>query len=178
VRFRLPEPSRGERKRQRHSNQDEDARYHQKQIKQLPDEISPSRAHPTAPAFANVAFSRDDAVKQNESHHAAHVHKNDADSADRDKDHPKQRNQEHGIHSGKADVRRAGMGGHVKVGAIASVGAKFARQQPNERQPRPLTDAKRLEQLPLGMFQGGRDRVHGSKWQLAPQATNGFTASY
>jgi hypothetical protein len=57
--------------------------------------------------------------------------------------------------------------GHVK---IASAGTEFAGQQSDEGEAHPLAKAKGLQKLPLGMFEGGRDRVNGGKWQGSPQA--------
>jgi hypothetical protein len=48
---------------------------------------------------------------------------------------------------------------------MASAGTQFPGQQSHEGKPRPLAEAKRLQQLPLGMLKGGRNRVHGGEWQ-------------
>jgi hypothetical protein len=74
--------------------------------------------------------------------------------------------------------RNARMAGQIEVGAVAPAGPQFSRQQPDKSQLRPLANAKRLEQLLLGMLDGQRDRVHGRNWQRAPRAEKGSAASY
>jgi len=49
------------------------------------------------------------------------------------------------------------MAGQVEVGAVASIGTEFSRQQPDKGQLRPLRDPEGPEQLLLGVFQGERD---------------------
>src|ERR1700690_1503688 len=57
----------------------------------------------------------------------------------------------------------------MQVGAIAaSAGAAFSGQQSYNGELGPLTDAKRLEQLLLGVFNGKRDGVNGGDWQSPP----------
>ena len=53
------------------------------------------------------------------------------------------------------------MAGELEVGAVESVGAEFSGEQPDEGELGPLCNAERLEQLLLGVFQGGRDGIHG-----------------
>ena len=66
--------------------------------------------------------------------------------------------------------------GKIEVGAVASVRTKFSRQQPDQSEPRPLTNPEGLEQLLLGMFPSKRDRIHGGNWQRAPRAANAFSS--
>src|ERR1039458_10646467 len=62
-----------------------------------------------------------------------------------------------------------------KAGAVATVRAEFPGQQPDERELGPLRNAKRPEQLLLGVFYGWRDRVHSGNGQRTPRAS-GFSS--
>src|SRR5271166_851079 len=68
------------------------------------------------------------------------------------------------------------MAGKLDVGAVASVEAKFSRQQTDKSKPRPLTNAKGLEQLSPRVFHSEGDRVHGGDWQRAPRSANVFSS--
>jgi hypothetical protein len=69
--------------------------------------------------------------------------------------------------------------GKVENRSIASsAGTNFPSQQANSRQLYPLTKAKRLEELLLGVLKGKRNSVHGGDWQGAPRAANGSAARY
>src|SRR5450631_1003511 len=62
-----------------------------------------------------------------------------------------------------------------KAGAVARVRAEFPGEQPDERELGPLRNAKRPEQLLLGVFYGWRDRVHSGNGQRTPRA-RGFSS--
>jgi hypothetical protein len=58
----------------------------------------------------------------------------------------------------------------MEGGTVQSTGAEFPGQQSDHREPGPLTEPERLEQLLFGVFKGGRDRVDSGEWQSAPRA--------
>lgn len=60
---------------------------------------------------------------------------------------------------------RAGVPQVGEIVRLASAGAQFARQQAHQGQPDPLADAKGLKELALGVFKGGRNRVHSGESQ-------------
>src|SRR5258706_4448484 len=68
----------------------------------------------------------------------------------------------------------AGMPGNVEgrgVGRVASAdGTEFPCEQSHQGKPNPLTKAKGLRKLPLGVLKGGSNRVYGGKGQSAPRA--------
>lgn len=57
----------------------------------------------------------------------------------------------------------------IEVRAVKSA-AKFARQQSDNRELRPLTETEGFEQLLLSVFNGDRDRIGGGNRQGAPRA--------
>src|ERR1035441_3573543 len=71
--------------------------------------------------------------------------------------------------------RRAGMALR-KAGAVAGVRAEFSGQQPDERELGPLRNAKRPEQLLLGVFYGWRERVHSRNGQRPPRLVREFSS--
>ena len=78
--FWILQPSRRKSQRQGNCNEHEGAEDHGEQIKQLPQEITPSCTLPAAPALPDVALLRKDAVKQDETHHAADVHHDETEN--------------------------------------------------------------------------------------------------
>ena len=76
--LRLLKPSRGKGKPGWNSNQHDEASQRNRQVGQLPEEVSQSRPLPAAPALANVTLFRHDAVEQNEAHYAAYVYQDDS----------------------------------------------------------------------------------------------------
>lgn len=71
------------------------------------------------------------------------------------------------------------MRGKPEIAAVeSSAGAEFAGQQSHEREPGPLAEAKRPEQLFLRVFNGQRDGVDGGDRQRAPRSTNDLAERY
>jgi len=128
----------------------------------------------TMPAIADVALFCQDAVEQNETHDAADVQENNPENESGNEYCEDQSSEERGIESSEVRdlVYAAGVVRAVKVWdiEIASARAEFAGEQADEGETHPLAEAKGLQKLPLGMFEGGRDRVNGGKWQGSPQA--------
>src|SRR6266849_5934947 len=132
-------------------------------------------ASPSSPPFANVAFLGDDAIEQNEPHHAANVSE-EHEQAERKHHH---KCDQAGKHQGvvaqqfgpaltekllRSSLAMSG-GGYIEITVASSAGTKFSGQQPNQGQARPLAEAERLEELPLGVFKCRIYCVDGGNWQ-------------
>src|SRR5271170_1600408 len=127
------QPPRRKRKASGDNKQHEKTGKRSQKIKQLPQEVSPSLALPAAPALPDVTFFNDDAVEQNEAHHTADVHENDAQRERGDYEDCDQAGQEYGINSGKTRIEKVPRGSRVsrevEVGAVESAsGAEFSGQ--------------------------------------------------
>jgi hypothetical protein len=169
VLFGIVEPSCGEGEARWNSGQHEQHAQRHQRVKQLPEEIAPSRLLPAIPALADVAFFCQDAVEQDEAHDAADVHENNPENERSQDDNDDQSSEQRRIHAGEIGpekmLRAAGMLGNIEVREVrcitSAAGAEFAGQQAHDGEPYPLTDAKRLQELPLGVLDGRRDRVYG-----------------
>jgi hypothetical protein len=73
-------------------------------------------------------------------------------------------------------VRTREILGNVEV--ASSTGAELTGEQSNKREPRPLRDAKGLEQLLLGVFEGGRNRIHGRNRQALTSSPSDLAERY
>src|SRR5215467_9958461 len=67
-------------------------------------------------------------------------------------------------------ARVAGLPRYVEIEVVAApAGAQLPGQQPNYCQPDPLSKAKRLKNLTLGVLESQRDRVYRGNRQAAPR---------
>ena len=118
------------------------------------------------PASANVALFRDDAVEQNEAHHAADVEKDDQqDESGNERDRDESADQS-GIDVRKSLCKqltlRSALLGNVESRwepEIAAARSHFASQKSDNRETRPLPEAERLEELPRGVLEGERNGI-------------------
>lgn len=126
------------------------------------------------PSVADVTLFGENAIKEDEAHHAADVeHHDEEDEAGHDQ-YGDERSDEGGINVGKSLcgemtrgatlMRNAEVGREIKTAA----GAHLARKQANESESRPLPEAKGLNELTLRVLEGERNRVHGRDWQSSP----------
>src|SRR5579862_5580346 len=74
-------------------------------------------------------------------------------------------------------ARRSRLMRNVRRKVEISTGAHFSRQHAHNGQSSPLPEAKRLQQLPLGMLEGKIDGVYVIHWQAATRRRCKHSAS-
>src|ERR1700722_13891379 len=137
-------------------------------------------ASPPGPPFADVAFLGNDAIEQNEAHHAANVgeqhhqakpkHHQNCDQAGK---HQRVVAQQLGPGLTEKMLRSSlamSGGGYVEITAESSSGTQFSREHSNQGQARPLAEAKRLQKLLLGVLKRGIYGVDSGNWQACTSA--------
>src|SRR5579862_4289997 len=137
-------------------------------------------ASPSRPPFADVAFPGQDAVEQNEPHHASDV----SEEHDQPKsDHNENRDQAGKHHwmvaeqlgpvlAQKVFRSSLAMGGgrYIEIAVAPATRSQLSRQQSNQCQPRPLAETEWLKKLLPGMLKRRIDGIDSGNWQVGTSA--------
>ena len=166
ARTRQPSHAEGEGNWNTEEQDDSDDNAQAKQ--DLPHKVSERDISTPAPELANPALPGQHAVKENEAHPAAHVDERNYNNHDQQSQQAKRQDKEKAASERKVHPlkNRALLSGRArrKPSAESATGSQFTCKKSHDRQPEPLAEPERPEEMLLHPLESRADDVYCGKW--------------
>jgi hypothetical protein len=177
----LFEPTCGESEGRGNSNQHRHTDSHSQSKQELPNEIPQASSMSLGPVAPDFAALRDYAIEQDEAHNAAHIEEHYPQTHGQHDQQCDQRGVQQEIDVGKRKMLSAsGTRRGSEAAAVAPSGTEFTGKKTHERKLHPFSPAKWVQELFLGVLEGGTngiDRGNRQSKHLAEFAGTGSKVS-